>query len=26
MRLLGVTSIDQLEPEHVTQLIRLSPR
>jgi L-lactate dehydrogenase (cytochrome)/glycolate oxidase len=26
MRLLGVTSIDQLEPEHVTQLVRLSPR
>jgi L-lactate dehydrogenase (cytochrome) len=26
MRLLGVTSIDQLEPGHVTQLLRLSPR
>jgi len=26
MRLLGVTSIDQLEPGHVTQLVRLAPR
>lgn len=26
MRLLGVTAMDQLEPEHVTQLARLSPR
>jgi L-lactate dehydrogenase (cytochrome) len=26
MRLLGVTSVDQLEPGHVTQLVRLGPR
>ncbi len=26
MRLLGVTSLDQLSPEHVTQLVRLAPR
>ena len=26
MRLLGVTSLDELQPEHVTQLIRLAPR
>ena len=26
MRLLGVTSLDELNPEHVTQLRRLSPR
>ena len=26
MRLLGVTSLDELEPEHVTQLVRLTPR
>lgn len=25
-RLLGVTSLDQLEPGHVTQLVRLTPR
>ena len=26
MRLLGVTHLDELQPEHVTQLIRLAPR
>ena len=26
MRLLGVTSLDELTPEHVTQLVRLEPR
>ncbi|MGZ5398996.1 MAG: alpha-hydroxy acid oxidase [Nocardioides sp.] len=26
MRLLGVTSLDELSPEHVTQLVRLEPR
>lgn len=26
MRLLGVTTLDELEPEHVTQLVRLAPR
>ncbi len=26
MRLLGVTSLDELEPGHVTQLERLQPR
>jgi len=26
MRLLGVTSLDELEPGHVTQLVRLAPR
>ncbi len=26
MRLLGVTSIEELEPRHVTQLVRLGPR
>ncbi len=26
MRLLGVTSVEELEPRHVTQLIRLAPR
>ncbi len=26
MKLLGVTTLDELQPEHVTQLIRLAPR
>ncbi len=26
MRLLGVTSVAELEPSHVTQLVRLAPR
>ena len=26
MRLLGVTTLDELDPEHVTQLVRLAPR
>ena len=26
MRLLGVTTLDELEPGHVTQLVRLAPR
>jgi L-lactate dehydrogenase (cytochrome) len=26
MRLLGVTSLEELEPGHVTQLVRLGPR
>ena len=26
MRLLGVTSLDELTPEHVTMLVRLAPR
>lgn len=26
MRLLGVTTLDQLTPDHVTQLVRLAPR
>jgi isopentenyl diphosphate isomerase/L-lactate dehydrogenase-like FMN-dependent dehydrogenase len=26
MRLLGVSSLDELEPGHVTQLVRLAPR
>jgi isopentenyl diphosphate isomerase/L-lactate dehydrogenase-like FMN-dependent dehydrogenase len=26
MRLLGVTTLDELEPAHVTQLVRLEPR
>jgi hypothetical protein len=26
MRLLGVRSLDELEPGHVTQLVRLAPR
>ena len=26
MRLLGVTTLDELHPEHVTQLVRLAPR
>ncbi|MGZ8745419.1 MAG: alpha-hydroxy-acid oxidizing protein [Nocardioides sp.] len=26
IRLLGVTSLDELSPEHVTQLVRLEPR
>ncbi len=26
MKLLGVTTLDELEPEHVTQLVRLAPR
>ena len=26
MRLLGVTTLDELSPEHVTQLVRLAPR
>ena len=26
MRLLGVTNLDELQPEHVTQLLRLAPR
>ncbi|WP_395658997.1 alpha-hydroxy-acid oxidizing protein [Nocardioides sp.] len=26
MRLLGVTTLDELEPDHVTQLVRLEPR
>ena len=26
MRLLGVTTLDELSPEHVTQLVRLEPR
>ena len=26
MRLLGVATLDELEPSHVTQLVRLEPR
>ena len=26
MRLLGVTTLDELTPDHVTQLIRLAPK
>ncbi len=26
MKLLGVTTLDELQPEHVTQLVRLAPR
>ena len=26
MRLLGVRSLDELEPDHATQLVRLQPR
>jgi hypothetical protein len=26
MRLLGVSTLDELEPHHVTQLVRLAPR
>ena len=26
MRLLGVATLDELSPDHVTQLVRLAPR